>query len=281
MKTVRFDWKSRVFALALGLLASTQPGCAGKDEAQPTDRLADPSAAKESFSFEVHATELVGLRLEGYDGKVRINAEEGGQDQVVVSGVRWAEAETLSIAQAALADLDVAKQIDSGVLTLRTARTELAGVVRHGVDYEIAVPEAFAVSVLSEDGGVLVEGPTGAVTVKSSRGDVTVCGATGSVQLDVAEGHVFSLGSLPSGGELRVDLGKGDIWSAVPFDTSAKVVAQAGGGGVTILDLPLENIQGDGSKVSGVLGVGDGLVQLSTQGGDVALQGFTYTSEAR
>jgi hypothetical protein len=139
------------------------------------------------------------------------------------------------------------------------------------IDYEITVPEGFAVTVSNVTGDVSISAVDNAVSVENFDGDVSLERIRGDITVELASGAIDAEVSLPVDGVVDLSTGNGNIDLAVPLSTSAEFYASAGNGMVSTGSLDVLDALGGDGTLFGTLGSGSGQITLATGNGDIAL----------
>jgi len=263
--------KYRILSLVpvAAMSALVAAGCGGGSDGGAEPR---PSA-EEPFSFDVTPTSQRALRLQGTSGEVQMTGAPGATS-ISITGVRRVQADTIEDATAHLAELKVIVDDSSASEVLvQTAQPQFSAGRNYIVNYTIVLPQDFAVNVASVNGDITVRALTGDCTIRSVNGRILADAIVGNATLTLANGEIIASLTLPSGGQIDIQLANGNIDLDIPLATSAEFVAAVGIGSITLTNLSLSNETVAPGSRSGTLGGGDGTISLDVAIGTIAVHG--------
>lgn len=224
------------------------------------------------FSRTVEVGTQVGLLVTASSGAVRIHGVPDGTE-VVVHAVRRVIADTKRDAEEHLGLLQVSFRPGSEMFEIETGQPNHPDGRTYVVDYDITVPDYFTLGLTNGNGAVTVEGMKADVQVGNGNGDVVLEDVTGSVWASVANGRVDAGMSLPLGGEVVCTVGNGSIELAVQPAISATFTAKIGNGTISVIGLDLHDSATSAHSVEGILGAGEGVIDLSLGNGWIRVKG--------
>jgi hypothetical protein len=152
--------------------------------------------------------------------------------------------------------------------------TGFGSQVSGSVDYEIRVPERFAVKAVDVSGNVTVAGVNNDVDAASVSGDISAAGG-GSLDLKTTSGAIEgSARALGASGHIRAASVSGNIALRIPRNSGADVSARSVSGNFSSnLGLPKPN-QTVGTNLSAQLNGGGATISLGTVSGSMQLTGY-------
>lgn len=226
--------------------------------------------AEQDFSFDIDASAVSRLRVEGINGGIAITGSATASS-VIVQGVREVRGPD---ARAHLVELQVVAQTVGDAVVVRTTQPSPRGNRQYTVDYEIVIPRRLAVTVLNANGGIAVESVASAVSVANANGGIVLDEIVGDVVVQLGNGGVVADVTLPLDGTLEMGVGNGEIELRIPRSTSALFSASVGTGQITMSNLTLEDVVSTPATLSGRLGAGRGIIDLTLGNGAIAVTGF-------
>jgi DUF4097 and DUF4098 domain-containing protein YvlB len=210
--------------------------------------------ASAPFSREVAVDGHTRLRLEGVNGTVNLSGSSSAST-VKISGRRRVFADTKADAQSRLGNLEV--QIDDlgDYVLVRSRQPKYSEGRTYVVDYEVEVPQDFDVEVVNING-------------KISLKDVA-----GNLSAYLTNGTIDCQSTLPIDQSVALSTTNGNISVQIPGSSSARIKASVVHGTISTEDLVLTNRSSSSRSLSGTLGDGAGLIDLSTINGDISVCG--------
>lgn len=143
----------------------------------------------------------------------------------------------------------------------------------YSVDYEVTMPAHLALEVVNGNGPVQGEDVRSAVAVETGNGDVELSGLYGPLEVTVGNGSVVGSTFLPPGEHLVARVGNGGLRMTVQSQVSAELKAHVGNGPLTVTGLQLTDQITSPGLVTGILGGGEGLIELTVGNGWLHVSG--------
>jgi hypothetical protein len=211
--------------------------------------------ARESFNYHLSGWAHSRLRLEGVNGRVRI---EGSYDSasVLVAGERIVKSDSDEDARRHLEYLEVRIEELGDELAVRTIQPENSSGRNYQVNYTISLPGSWSVEVSELNGNVILS-------------DIH-----GSARVDLMNGAIEADLVLPMDGEIDLQTVNGEIDLDIPARTSAQFSADIVNGSINVSGLTLRNEVKTRNSLQGTLGEGRGQVSLRTTNGRINVKGF-------
>jgi len=219
-----------------------------------------------SFSRVVPAQGRDRLLLVGINGSALIRGVAGAQE-VTIEAVRRVRSHSRWDAEEHLGLLQVQVLTDSENLEIRTQQPGSTGGRGYEVDYDVAIPAHWLVRVVQGNGGVRVWDMGGDAWVENGNGDVVFSGQRGSVHGSVGNGEIRADVDLPPHSQVVLAAGNGGIQLTIPSRASAAFEARVGNGVITVTGLTFSQWVSTSRSAQGVLGSGEGLLDLSVGNG--------------
>ncbi len=267
--------RSAITALAAGVALSAT-GCVidiggidvdddGWPEAQKVEATAD-------FARSVPVHGRSGVVLVGGNGDVLIRGEEGVRD-VTIRAVRRVRSDSREDALEHLALLDVLILLRAGDVEVRTRQPAETYGRGYQVDYDLTVPAGWWARVVNGNGTVSVLDLRGEAHLENGNGNVTLVRHGGDARVALGNGEIHADVALPARGTLVLTSGNGGIGLTLRPGASAAFGARVGNGTLDIAGLSFAEWVATPRTATGVLGTGDGLVDLSVGNGGIRVRG--------
>lgn len=148
-------------------------------------------------------------------------------------------------------------------------------------DVRVSHSDLRSISVETKSGDVILDHAKGAANIRTSSGDVTLYNYAGrTLAIEAASGNIVADLIEPVTGTANIRTVSGDITMHMPDGSDARVSLSTLRGEVTC-KLPLTDENKESMKVTGTLGGGGGLIDVSAVNGDlfVALAGAELKEE--
>ncbi len=258
--------------LAAILLASTL----SSTSCDPGSPVVNQFMAEEPFSFTYDVVDQLRLDLEAITGNIRITGVVDATTVTVEGELRvWSNSP--EDAEAGLDDLDVVVEEGAEGFLVRTDQPG-TGSRFYEVDYEIRLPDSFAVSVVNGNGEIIVEFVKESVSVASVVTIVDLQEVEGDVSAQIVNGSIGAEVTLQLDGVVDIAVANGNITLEIPTDTSAEVVLEVTCCGWSFSNLDVQNLQESSPgvfppTVTGTLGAGQGTISLSVGNGIITVVG--------
>jgi DUF4097 and DUF4098 domain-containing protein YvlB len=254
---------SRRYALlaALGLSA-----CSG-------DLFSGGQQAQAEFFFERDATGRTEFRLEGINGNIDVVAESG-TEELIVGGFRRVRSSSQADAQEQLERLQVVVSIESDAIVIRTEQPSDTQGRTFEVEYNLIVPERLQGIIRNVNGNVLIDAMDDDVEVITTNGNITLQDHFGSADVTSTNGNLDATVTISPGGVIDMNAVNGSIDLDIPASTSATFSARLANGDITTSNLSLSDAQSTPVSFTGVLGDGDGEIDIETVNGNITARGF-------
>jgi hypothetical protein len=247
--------------------------------------------ARQSFYYEVADIGFNTVEVDGINGNIEVTAV-AQLDTIIIQGDRIVKSESIDDAEEHLPLLQVIIDQSSQTLKIRTEQPNPANGRNYQVDYEIQIPADWFQDLAQTNGNILSSGGQGPIAIHSTNGNIvvdncqtdveaaltngniTITNVTGSVYAYLTNGNIISQIELPIGGECEHISTNGNIQLSIPVSTSAEFSAQTANGSVNISNLQLQNPQITQKSVTGILGNGQGRIDLQSTNGIITASGY-------
>ena len=225
-----------------------------------------------SFSRTLPVDGQEAIRVAGANGSVRLWGVPGAQE-VSVEAVRRVRSDSRRDAEAHLVDVQVSVDVSFDEFEIRTVQPNHSNGRTYVVDYEITVPSDLFPRITNGNGSVRIEDVQANVTVSNGNGDVELKGVEGSSWISVGNGKISASTFLPPGGQIVHAVGNGSLFLSVQPQVSASFGAKVGNGTISVTGLDLSQVISSPRQLHGVLGLGQGVIDLSAGNGQIRVQG--------
>jgi hypothetical protein len=212
------------------------------------------------------------IQVVGKNGKVEIWGVPGATS-ISIDAVRRVRSDSKADAAKYLDRLWVAVDWQTDEVVVRTVQPDYTHGRTYVVDYEITVPAYFLSRVTNGNGEVRLEGMTADVRVENGNGDVSLVDLEASSRVTLGNGTISTWAFLPETGRVINSVGNGSIFLEVQPQVSATFGAKVGNGSISLSGLELQDMVSTPRQLKGVLGEGEGLIDLSLGNGQIHVQG--------
>jgi hypothetical protein len=212
------------------------------------------------------------IRLEGINGSIHLHGS-ADFDRVGIDAIRRVRSDLLADAEGQLEYLQIFVWNDPDQILIQTVQPEASLNVEYEVDYHVTVPPHLNVEIFNANGSVRIEGLASDLWVETLNGDVFLRDVSGSTWVEVANGTVDSEVHFPEGGQLVHSVGNGGVRVKIQDSASAALSARVENGSIDLEGLELSRRLRDGGSVSGVLGLGQGLIDIAVANGWIEVEG--------
>ncbi len=237
------------------------------------DLFSGGQQAQEEFFFEVDATGRTEFRLEGINGNIDVIAESGTED-FVVGGFRRVRSSSLADAQEQLDRLEVVVSVEGDAIVVRTEQPSDTQGRTFEVEYNLIIPERLKGNITNVNGNILIDAMDDDVEVITVNGNITLQDHFGSADVTSTNGNLDATVTISLGGVIDMNAVNGSIDLDIPASTSATFAARVANGDISTSNLSLDDAQSTPVSLTGVLGDGDGEIDIETVNGNIVLQGF-------
>jgi DUF4097 and DUF4098 domain-containing protein YvlB len=141
------------------------------------------------------------------------------------------------------------------------------------VDYRITLPPGARVRVSTVNGGLAIDGVTGAIRASTTNGRVEISGAAGAVEASTVNGGITAqYRTIDPDARSRFATTNGGITVSVPEGTGGRLEARTVNGGIRS-DLRMDSTErSERHRLEGRLGSGRGALEVSTVNGAIHLR---------
>lgn len=253
--------------LALVFLA----GCS--EVLDPDDHFRKQASAESQFSLSVDTGDMNKLVMNGINGTIKIGGHEG-IDQVRVSGTKIVRSDTESDAREFLKQVKVSISENNTTLFVTTEQPEELDGREVNIDYQITMPRQWLLSVASVNGECALDSLSGDITAQVTNGNVSLDQIRASADVQVTNGQIAGMVELPLNGTLNAETTNGLIVLSLLKTTSAQFSARVTNGTVNVSGLTLREKSGSQKEIRGILGAGEGTIDLRTVNGNISVTGL-------
>ena len=239
----------------------------------PDDGWRNKASAESRFNFAVETGSMIKLVMEGINGTINIVGKNDGS-QVKVSGVKIVRSDSERDGRDFLKKIKVSLSETSSTLFVATEQPENLDGREVNVDYEITVPQRWLLSVSSVNGECALDSLQGEIDAQVSNGNVSLGKIDASATVRVTNGRIAGTVNLPRNGKLHAQTTNGLIVIDLAKETSAQFLARVTNGTVNVSGLTLRDVSGSQKEVRGVLGTGEGTIDLRTTNGNISVSGY-------
>ena len=247
--------------------------------------------ASENFSNQIQVTTQHYLDLRGINGTVEIIGTDFS-DIVDIWGERRVESDSKADAEVNLQRLSVEITVNEDGVVVETRQPDETHGRNFIVNYHLRIPRNWLVYAENINGNTTVETIDNAVEVgltngnldvNSINGDVSAALVNGNLNLQeisgnvlgaLVNGNIYGKVYLPLMGTCKLNAVNGNVALSIPQTTSAHFSSRVSNGGISLANLTLQNATTTPTSLSGVLGSGNGSIDLQTVNGSIIVTGF-------
>ena len=237
------------------------------------DPFGGDQVAEEEFFFEIDATGRSIFRLDGINGNIDVVADEDATT-VTAGGFRRVRSSSRSDAEEQLERLTVEVRAVGNAIEIFTDQPSDTQGRSFEVEYDLIVPPTLEGDVRNVNGNIMVSALEDDLDVFNVNGNITLVDQLGSTTATVTNGNIVAEVTLPQGGEIDFNATNGNLELDIPQNTSATFSARLANGTITTSNLSLNDAQSTTVSLTGVLGDGDGSIDLDTVNGNITARGF-------
>lgn len=237
------------------------------------DLFSGGQQAQEEFFFEEDARGRTEFRLHGINGNIDVIAQSGTEN-LVVGGFKRVRSSSLADAQEQLDRLDVVVSVESDAIVIRTEQPSDTQGRTFEVEYNLIVPARLEGDIVNVNGNILIDAMNDDVEVMTTNGNISLRDHFGSADVTTTNGNLDATVTLPQNGEIDMNAVNGSLDVDIPQTTSATFEARLANGTITTSGLSFNDVQSTPVSFTGVLGDGDGEIEMETVNGNITVVGF-------
>jgi len=244
--------------------------------------------ASEKFEYSIMTGNQEGLQLNAINGSIQL---EGASNtaSVEVTGERIVKSDaSQSEAEAHLEELSINIEEGEKELLVQTIQPEQPDEgIEYEVHYRIRLPETWWVEIEQVNGAIQVKSIRNDARLRTINGEVSVDTCFGNLEATVSTGAIrfrdiarnvdarVSNGGIDGRlaeatvGTCRLQTINGGIALSIPRTVSAMFSAQVSNGDIDVSDVPIVSEEVTPRRVSGKIGEGKGVIDLSTANGGI------------
>lgn len=263
-----YKTKTAIQIIALFMIALLAACCSITDPVDSNNQDAEASSTF-LYRFSSNGTKL--FFVHGINGNIQITGVTEG-DSIEVAGDRIVRSDDLADAQEHLQLLTVETQKSDTGITVHTRQPNRSEGRTYQVEYHIRLPKNIPVGVELTNGNISIDGLSSAALVLSVNGNVNFRNHHGGCAVGLVNGQIDCDVTLAKRDTCSLNTVNGNITLTIPGTTSARLQAGVTNGSVSVLDLEVNNLQTTRTSVSGVLGSGEGKIELNSVNGNIVVK---------
>jgi len=230
--------------------------------------------AEKTYKKELLVENYARVNIEAINGKIVVTGG-GDANTVAVTAYLSVDSDSWQDAEMHLGDLEILTTDNADEVLIRTVQPKISEGRQYHVEYDIIVPSRFEVIAAQVNGSIDILNIENNVAVSNVNGDVFLYSIVGGVAADVENGSIEGTVFLPVDQAIDLYTDNGSIELSIPTSASAEFFATAENAGEIIVS-DLDIIGGVKTKQSltGVIGDGEGLIELNVVNGNIKVFGF-------
>lgn len=229
--------------------------------------------AEGTFASELPLAGHLKVRLEAANGDIVIDGVDG-INSVTVLGRKWVGSDSVQDAKIHLDELKILVTENTNEILVQTLQPQNSKVRQYSVDYHITIPSDLEVEVILDNGDIDVRDVQNSVMVNAVNGDVLLSNIIGSAVVELVDGSINSSVTISPSGDIRLSTDNGDVDLSIPTSTSAEFAAYVVNGTITTSNLEFDAFEQNSNSLTGMLGDGEGLIELDTVNGNIRVVAF-------
>jgi len=170
--------------------------------------------------------------------------------------------------------LEVVVSVEGDAIVVRTEQPSDTQGRTFEVEYNLIIPERLKGNITNVNGNILIDAMDDDVEVITVNGNITLQDHFGSADVTSTNGNLDATVTISLGGVIDMNAVNGSIDLDIPASTSATFAARVANGDISTSNLSLDDAQSTPVSLTGVLGDGDGEIDIETVNGNIVLQGF-------
>jgi len=246
--------------------------------------------ASEEFEYSIMTGNQEGLRLNAINGSIEVEGVSNTAS-VEITGERIVKSDaSQSEAEAHLEELSVNIEESEKELLIQTIQPEHPDDgINYEVRYRIRLPEAWWVEIEQVNGAIQVQSIRSDARLRTINGEVSVDTCFGNLEATASNGAIRfrdvagNVDARVSNGGIdgrlaeatvstcRLKTINGGISLSIPRTVSAMFSAQVSNGDIDTSDVPIVSEEVTPRRVSGKIGDGEGVIDLSTANGGIVV----------
>ena len=237
-------------------------------------KFSDPEfSMKKTFEAEVPVENHTSVNLEAISGEVVVTGNSDA-DTVTVTARIIVGSDSLEDAKLNLDDVEILVTDSVNEILIQTVQPGNLKGRKYTVEYDIIVPSSLEVMATQDNGKIEILDIENSVDVSNTNGDVLLSNIAGGVMAVVDNGSIAGTVFLPVGQTIDLSTNNGNLELNISTSTSAKFSASVVNGQISVTDLDFTDVVNTKQRRDGVIGDGEGTIELSTTNGNIELIGF-------
>ena len=229
--------------------------------------------AVEAFSYNLIIQEETGISIQGIDGDIIVEASSS-VDEIWINGSMIVSSDSQSDADNHLTDLSIDIDRSETDFLIESLLPENYEGRSYYIDYHLIIPVDFEVNINIESGWIQIVAMRNDIFINSMIGDIDLDDTYGNLDISLEFGDIYCIHELPYNGRVVLENVYGDINFNIPTETSSKVNINNPYGMIYLDNLDFFYERETYFSYYGVLGYGEGKINLINTYGDIYLTGF-------
>ena len=173
-----------------------------------------------------------------------------------------------------LDDLEIQVTDSAMEILIQTIQPKNTAGRKYHVEYDIIVPNNFAVITTQVNGSIDIVDIENSVDVLNVNGDILLSNIVGGVAADVVNGSIEANVILPGNKTIDLVSDNGRIELRIPPSTSAAFDTTFVNGTIHTTNLVFADLVQTRLSLTGTLGSGEGVIELWAGNGDISVLGL-------
>jgi hypothetical protein len=261
------------FTILLSCFATIWIIACSEDNLFNSDLVPDTNFTQaENFSFNSAVSNQEKIIVSAINGGITVRPSHNSEIQIIgqkkVSS--YSDADALNF----LEKLRVIYEPSGNSVFLSVNQTAESKGRNLRVDFLILIPDSFNIEISQENGEVLLDSINSKSIINLTNGKVDFNNYKGSVVAEVVNGNTQGNIDLAVNGECLIKIVNGSLDLNFPLVTSAIFNARITNGTIGVSNLNLQNMVSSQKLISGILGNGQGKINLEVVNGIIEVDGY-------
>lgn len=228
---------------------------------------------QKTFDAEIPVENQTRLNLEAISGEVVVTGHSDA-DTVVVTALLLVGSNSQEDAEIHLEELDIRVTDSADEILIQTVQPQDFDGRKYNVEYDIIVPSSLEVMATQDNGHIEIIDIQNSVDVSNTNGGVLLSDIAGGVMAVVGNGSIEATVFLPVDKTIDLSTNNGNLELNIPSSTSAEFSATVVNGEINATYLDFTDAVNTNHWLNGVIGDGEGTIELSTTNGNIDVIGF-------
>lgn len=228
----------------------------------------------QTFEASIPIDSHTRLILEGVNGEMVIRGQND-RNSIAVIAYLTVGSDSEVDAKMHMDDLDILVTDDSDGILIETVQPENIEGRSYKVEYDIIVPSEFEVMSSQDNGRISIYNIENNIDVWNGNGSILFSDITGDITAGVENGNIKGVMLQPYDKKMDMFTTNGSIELRISsIFTSAELFTTVVNGDIRVSNLDISEVVKGDKELNGVIGDGEGTIELNTVNGNITVIGF-------